>query len=239
MYVQAPDANFVRCLTADRCCKIITNTFKPLLKQNEELPAELAPKLLHRFWSNEGYELQPGVPEVLRHLRDAPRHNFDRVVVGVITNSDPRVPDVLSSLGLSISPLRYGHAEPSTRGKEYDIDFSVMSYDVGKKKPDAQIFRAAEEMLDPALKARGDTSTSRDPKAWEKVYVGDEYDKDVAGARNASWYSILISEEPTDGANTSVKWLEDEAVGSIIPGVSMSQAVGFGSLHKITEWLRL
>ena len=182
--------------------KIITNTFKPLLQQNEELPTELAPNLLHRFWSDEGYDLQPGVQEALQHLRDSPRHSFDRIVVGLITNSDPRVPDVLSSLGLSISPLRYGHAEPAKTGQQYDIDFSVMSYDVGKEKPNARIFRAAEEMLDPALKARGDAFTARDLSAWEKVYVGDEYDKDVVGARKAGWHSILISEEPTDDDST-------------------------------------
>lgn len=78
------------------------------MPSNEAVPAELAPKLIHRFMSNEGYELQPGASEALRHLRDSSRKNFDRVIVGVITNSDPRVPDVLSSLGLEMSPLRYG-----------------------------------------------------------------------------------------------------------------------------------
>jgi FMN phosphatase YigB (HAD superfamily) len=220
--------------------QIITNTFKPLLQQNEELPAELAPKLLHRFWSNEGYELQPGVQEALRHLRDSPRHNFDSIVVGVVTNSDPRVPDVLSSLGLSISPLRYGHAELAKNDQNYDIDFSVMSYDVGHEKPEKRIFQAAEEMLDPALKARGDTSTTRDLKAWERVYVGDEYDKDVVGARNAGWHSILISEEPTDDDSTGVKWLEDKPPRSLMSVFgSKGPAVGFASLNRIADWLRL
>jgi FMN phosphatase YigB (HAD superfamily) len=78
------------------------------MPSDESVPAELAPKLIHRFMSNEGYELQPGASETLRHLRESSRKNFDRVIVGVITNSDPRVPDVLSSLGLAMGPLRYG-----------------------------------------------------------------------------------------------------------------------------------
>ena len=78
------------------------------MPSNGEVPPELAPKLIHRFMSNEGYELRPGASEVLRYLRESSRKNFDSVIVGVITNSDPRVPEVLSSLGLCMSPLRYG-----------------------------------------------------------------------------------------------------------------------------------
>lgn len=224
--------------------KIVTNTFKPLLKADEELPQELAPKLLHRFWSNEGYELQPGASEVLRHLREPSTNakNFEKIVVGVITNSDPRVPDVLSSLGLNISPLRYGTSAPDQPNsqQQYDVDFSVMSYDVGHEKPKVEIFRAAEEMLDSALMARGDTSTTRDPKVWEKIYVGDEYDKDVVGARNAKWNAILISEEPADDNKTGVKWLQDEPPGSLMPLLrTRYDAVAFGSLSRIMDWLEI
>jgi FMN phosphatase YigB (HAD superfamily) len=215
-----------------------------LLKANEELPAELAPKLLHRFWSNEGYELQPGASEVLQHIRESSANakNFEQIVVGVITNSDPRVPDVLSSLGLNIGPLRYRTTPPhqSNTQQKYDVDFSVMSYDVGHEKPKVKIFRAAEEMLDSALNARGDTSTSRDPKAWEKIYVGDEYDKDVVGARMAKWDAILISEEPIDYDAHDVKWLEGEPVGSLMPLLQARyDAVAFGSLFRIADWLQL
>ena len=262
--------------------KIITNTFKPLLKDDEKMPAELAPKLLHRFWSKEGYELQPGASEALQYLHEpseSPSKKFDQIVVGVITNSDPRVPDVLSSLGLNISPLRYGTLAPergeegeadenseqcgSKRGpdamstpedrgdakktrvdsntlQKYDVDFSVMSYDVGHEKPNVKIFRAAETMLDAALTAQGDTFTSRDSKAWEKIYVGDEYDKDIVGAQNAKWKAVLISEEPVDDDETGVKWLEDEPGGDLMPLFrTRYDAVAFGSLHRIADWLHL
>ena len=181
---------------------------------------------------------------MLQHLHESSANakNFEQIVVGVITNSDPRVPEVLSSLGLSISPLRYGSPapeQPNTR-QRYDVNFSVMSYDVGHEKPNVQIFRAAEDMLDPALKARGDTSTSRDPNAWEKIYVGDEYNKDVVGARNAKWDAILISEEPVDDDETGVKWLEDEPVGSLMRLLQTKyDAVAFGSLFRIVDWLQL
>ena len=72
------------------------------------------------------------------------------MAVGVITNSDPRVPDVLSSLGLRVSPVRWGtktEDPASVASRDYEIDFSVMSYDVGHEKPDRRIFEAAEEMF--------------------------------------------------------------------------------------------
>lgn len=219
------------------------------MPSNEEVPTELAPKLIHRFMSNEGYELQPGASEVLKHLRESPQKNFDRVVVGVITNSDPRVPEVLSSLGLRVSSLRYGaqaaiQAEPNAI-PSWDIDFSVMSYDVGGEKPDSRIFDAALEMLEPALRSRGDATASVDLKGWEKVCVGDEYDKDVVGSQKAGWYSILISEEAVnDGQDGKpVQWLDDEPVSESSSLLQIFEsgktAVGFRSLSRIVDWLRL
>ena len=74
-------------------------------------------------------------------------------------------------------------------GEQYDIDFTVMSYDVGYEKPDKRIFEAAEGLL-ATLPAAAGTETS----SWDKLYVGDEYEKDVVGARNAGWSSVLLSE---------------------------------------------
>lgn len=224
--------------------KIINNTFKPLLESNEELPADLAPKLLHRFTSHEGYELRPGTKEALSHLRDEPRTRFENVVVGVITNSDPRVPDVLSSLGLKVSPLRYGTESQDLLQAEqaYHVDFSVMSYDVGVEKPNKKIFDAAVEMLDPVLKGRGDLTTSRETKDWKKIYVGDEYEKDVEGANKAGWAAVLISEEPVyaDDETDLVKWAGDEPPGDLMNVLAGARSsVAFASVQRIADWLKL
>ncbi|KAK5169689.1 uncharacterized protein LTR77_005667 [Saxophila tyrrhenica] len=179
---------------------IIHNTFQPLLRPNEQLPSELIPKLLHRFWSDEGYMLLPDVPLVLRGARNLQSLRYDRVVVGVITNSDDRVPDVLTSLGLKVSPLRYGDSK--AEGGNWDVDFTVMSYDVGHEKPDRRIFEAAEGMLDVVRGAGAAASAEGD--GWEKVYVGDEYDKDVVGAVDAGWKAVLIN----DSQDAKVEWCD-------------------------------
>ncbi|KAJ4252973.1 hypothetical protein NW762_010882 [Fusarium torreyae] len=171
-----------------------TNNEKPL-------PKDLAPKLLHRFASREGYDTEPGLVEALKRLKRNPPRHFDSLVVGVVTNSDDRIPSILSSLGLDVSPLRYGTESDLNEIKEktYDVDFHCMSYDVGVEKPDKRIFNAAELMLAQIISTRNGKSLS-DSKAnaesWQKVYVGDDYSKDVVGSINAGWNPVLL--DPKD-----------------------------------------
>lgn len=210
-----------------------------MIGKNQELPAGFSQKLFQRFSSSEGYELQPGVTEILRHLRNTPPTRFDRVVVGVITNSDDRVPGILSSLGLQVGPLRYGVQSPPRQKasmQEYDLDFTVMSYDVGHEKPDVRIFRAAEEMLDVILQSQSESSTKTDLSAWENIYVGDEYDKDVVGAHVAGWYAILVSSE-TPSQDVGMKWLEDATPGDLLPILASSEVVGARTLRELEGWL--
>lgn len=102
------------------------------------------------------------------------------------------MPKVLSSLGLKISPLTFSHDEaPPADDQDFDVEFTVMSYDVGVEKPERRIFEAAEQLL---MRLPAAVHTERG--AWEKVYVGDEYDKDVVGAMDASWHSVLLSGQP-------------------------------------------
>ena len=172
---------------------------------------------------------------MLTKLRNHYRANNAQIFVGVITNSDDRVPDVLSSLGLRVSPLRHD-SDPSESHafvQDCDIDFCIMSYDVGYEKPDKRMFAAAEEMLDITLRA---DIESYQPQSWQKVYVGDEYDKDVVGATNAGWNAVLINEENAS-QNQDVRWLDDQSSGDLQAAFKESSAVGFRSLVKFSEWL--
>lgn len=168
--------------------------------------------------------LLPDVSLILRGCRNLQPFRYDRVVVGVITNSDDRVPDILTSLGLNVSPLRYGGQVQQVRGN-FDVDFSVMSYDVGHEKPHEKIFAAAEDMA----MAGGVGS-----KAWEKIYVGDEYAKDVVGAIDAGWNAVLIG----DDKHVKVEWLDEADPGTLEQLFQSSQAVGLSNLTRMAEWLR-
>lgn len=127
-----------------------------------------------------------------------------RTVVGVITNSDDRVPDVLSSLGLNVHHLRYGDPAEKcsdvahTQCQTADIDFVIMSYDVGFEKPHRKIFDAATDMLENMLSAEGVAKPALDD--WTLLYVGDEPEKDAKGALDAGWDAILVDRDAQYGS---------------------------------------
>lgn len=204
------------------------------------MPSELVPKLLHRFWCDEGYTLYPDVMPLIHRVRSTHKAEDARVVIGVITNSDDRVPDILTSLGMNVGSRRHGTTSPNANTSEesQDIDFTVMSYDVGHEKPDKRIFAAAEDVLKATLEARGATGeAAKDANQWRKVYVGDDFDKDVKGAVDAGWNAVIIDRETTRGRH-DVSWLDPKPPGNLDDTFKSCKAVGFSSLEKLTEWLR-
>ncbi|PMB65905.1 putative uncharacterized hydrolase C7D4.05 [Beauveria bassiana] len=214
---------------------VIHKTFTPLIPENQPFPPTLVPALIHRFASARGYDAQPDLVPALRALRRPKAlHAFDKVVIGVLTNSDDRVPNILSSFGLNVSPLRYGadeHASPRPRD-DYDVDFHCMSYDVGFEKPDARIFAAADSMLDRIVTAReGGSAQGQD---WYRIYVGDEHAKDVLGAANAGWHPILLD---SDSQASDVPKLEDCPDQSIADVFQLHPVVRVPSIRALALWL--
>lgn len=116
---------------------------------------------------------------------------WNKTVVGIITNSDDRVPGILESFGLKIGPRRIGTPDQRSvqASLEEDISFVVLSYDVGVEKPDRRIFDAALGMLQETL-AGNDEGLTLDQ--FEKLYVGDEVEKDYEGAQAAGWNTVLL-----------------------------------------------
>jgi len=161
------------------------------------VPDILIKDLLHRFSSKEGYRLFGDVKEFMDSLRAAnsmpltdgssPKWPWRTTTVGVITNSDNRVPGVLTSLGLKVRDC----AERGSDDKvQEDISFITMSYDVGFEKPSAHIFKAAEGAFSALLSSREVSEQD-----LVKVLVGDDIDKDVFGAMDAGWNAILLDRE--------------------------------------------
>lgn len=86
--------------------QVITSTFTPYLPPSTPLPKPLIPALLHRFSTSSGYALYPDILPFLHRVRtskpDSP------IIIGVVSNSDDRVPGILSSLGLRVGGVRWG-----------------------------------------------------------------------------------------------------------------------------------
>ncbi|KAJ4306052.1 hypothetical protein N0V88_000848 [Collariella sp. IMI 366227] len=226
---------------------VINNTFRPLLLSNQKLPTDLPTRLLHCFSSSEGYTLSPGITSFLRNLKNQhhPRDSSQpHVIIGVITNSDDRVPAILTSLGLRVSPFRAG--SPTTKldkvgGKEYDIDVHCMSYDVGVAKPDRRIFDAAVDMADQLVVvenggSRGDEGAS----SWLKLYVGDEYEKDVVGAREAGWHSVFVGKKediPDEEKALELGECQAAAVEEVFREGEPPRTIRAESTQSFIQWL--
>ncbi|QPG95241.1 hypothetical protein C2857_007885 [Epichloe festucae Fl1] len=219
---------------------VIYKTFQPFAR-HQPLPADLAPTLLQRFSSSRGYHVEQDLVTTLKRLKKQERSNmaFDRIVIGVVTNSDDRVPSVLSSFGLSVSPLRYGTHDklPFDGGQPYDIDFTCMSYDTGYGKPHAGMFRAAEHLLTQVV-AAGDIQTvseaDLDPDSWQKLHVGDEDAKDVVGALNAGWNPVLLDQ---DGKSAEMPSLEEQSNQPISGVFQRHSTVRVQSIRNLVSWL--
>ena len=175
---------------------MIDTTFSSF-NPNSSLPAKLVPDLLHRFGSAEGYRLFEDVAstfEALRRIKQLSKEDptYPILVVGVISNSDDSVPTVLSDLGLNVSPRRHGLAANGLQLQPEaldDIDFIIMSYDVGHEKPSLEIFDAAKQLVQ---------SVWGNPENGTRfVHVGDDLEKDCQGAMRAEWESVLLDREGT------------------------------------------
>ncbi|KAL2019016.1 hypothetical protein VTK56DRAFT_10181 [Thermocarpiscus australiensis] len=240
---------------------VIHKTFQPFTGPGSELPKDLAPRLLHRFSSGEGYTLAPGAKELLQSLKQqqqaspANSQRSDQIIVGVITNSDDRIPGILSSLGLRVSPLRFGSrgidataAAAAARDQQYDIDFHCMSYDVGFTKPDRRIFEAAESMANELVATQNGVGSGQHSErakehaplsSWLKLYVGDELETDMRGAMRAGWNAVLVNPGEVSGG----EFLELVQCGQTAPEDLFPQdgmpplAVRADSIKGVLEWL--
>jgi FMN phosphatase YigB (HAD superfamily) len=179
--------------------KVIHNTFTPFMPPERTVPMALIKELYQMYSSKEGYQLYPDVRDFFAELQKYNRYGptqklkwpYKRVVVGIITNSDDRTRKILRSFDLNVAKRRFGTSaqwdpEPSS---SKDIEFVVQSYDVGHEKPDHRMFDAATAMLEEVLLAEHSETTS---DTFEKLYVGDDLEKDFDGARTAGWHAVLV-----------------------------------------------
>lgn len=163
---------------------MIRSTFLPFT--SAPLPEPIISHLLKRFSSAQGYKLQPQVRGFFQQLRDFKKSTSDDpLTIGVITNSDDRVPSVLSSLGLRVDNCRYGTLSPIPDPLDSDINFVIMSYDVGFEKPDPRIFDAARKL--------GSIVNGRNLEPSECLHVGDNVTKDLRAAEEGGWKAFLMN----------------------------------------------
>ncbi|KAF2007090.1 hypothetical protein P154DRAFT_182468 [Amniculicola lignicola CBS 123094] len=181
---------------------VISRTFQPFLQRDQRVSRRLIFDLINRFSTSEGYRIYPDVLPFFQMLRSrkagfkTEHWRWGHTVVGVVTNSDDRVPEVLESFGLKIGPRRVGSVlqRQLDANVRDDVSFVVLSYDVGYEKPDERMFKAATQMLKETLgNDAGRKPTLEDD--FELLFVGDTVEQDYLGAKHAGWNALLLDRE--------------------------------------------
>ncbi|KAK3167445.1 hypothetical protein OEA41_010572 [Lepraria neglecta] len=114
----------------------------------------------------------------------------------------------MTVLGLRVNPRRHGpsaQSSNSSQDEKDDIDFVVMSYDVGHEKPSREIFDAAKHLVH--------SVTGYEDHGDRFIHVGDDIMKDFNGAKQAGWGSVLLDRE---GNHSKHGTQEQQTVTSIV-----------------------
>ena len=119
----------------------------------------IAMKLIDQYRTKECWGKFEKSNELIQALKDAGK------TVGVISNFDPRLHDLIKDMALP------------------KLDFVLTSYESGFEKPNPQIFHQARK------------ASNLNIKPCEAIHIGNELVKDFDGARGADWSAILINSD--------------------------------------------
>lgn len=137
--------------------EVVRKTFEGQLPASANVD-NIANKLINEFKTSRCWCVAPAGDRLLGALRS------QCITIGVISNFDPRLNEILQSVKL----------------KNY-FDFVLTSYQIGYSKPDKRIFKHALKQC----------KTLVSPS--EALHIGDDEKKDYEGAKAAGWHAILIS----------------------------------------------
>ncbi|CAB4254464.1 similar to Saccharomyces cerevisiae YMR130W Putative protein of unknown function [Maudiozyma barnettii] len=164
---------------------LIRDIFEP-----HKVPKEMIQNILKRFEGKQAYAVYPDVLELLQFLKE----QHPEVVIGIISNTDPKVYRLLENLDIL----------------KYFENFTYFSYDLELSKPDIKIF---EYVLDDIIKKRPnllddkESLSSFKKKCW---HVGDELKNDLQCAHKAGWSNVLIDRTNNHGYFEKDKFISSD-----------------------------
>ena len=140
--------------------KLVKGTFEDVLEDqfDEKIAGKIASELFSYYHSPKPYLVLDDGLESLQRIKEM------KIKIGVISNFDNRLHDIIPSVGLSKF-----------------VDFIVTAEDAKSSKPEPEIFNFAAKR-----------SKLTGLKPHEVLHIGDDMDKDYFGARNMGWSSVLV-----------------------------------------------
>ncbi|TKY87238.1 hypothetical protein EX895_003915 [Sporisorium graminicola] len=173
---------------------VIRRTFAPQLhtqitpEQYNATIDSLSHQLVHRFGTNQAYDMFPDVIPALQRLAQLRFKDKQAVSLALATNSDSRILSVLKSFGLDRFLQLDTHATPAPSST---LTFGpTLSYFEKCAKPDPRFFQAAVR--------RAAKSTF---KAADVLYVGDQLHEDFWGATEAGLQAAWLQRPTTLESN--------------------------------------
>ncbi|KAL0851848.1 hypothetical protein ABMA28_000147 [Loxostege sticticalis] len=139
--------------------RVVKKTFEGHLPSSANVD-NIAAKLIDEFKTSKCWSVAPAGDRLLCVLQSRGK------TVGVISNFDPRLKDILQSVKI----------------KDY-FDFILTSYQIGYSKPDERIFKHALEQCEKLVKPS------------EALHIGDDVNKDYQGAKAAGWHALLVADK--------------------------------------------
>lgn len=139
--------------------EIVRYTFKDQIPVSSNVDI-IATQLINKYRYKDSWTCVEGGVKLLDMLRER------RITIGVISNFDPRLHEILHSIKL-----------------EKYFNFVLTSYEVGYCKPDKRIFEFA-------IKKCG-----HDVEPNMCLHIGDDIVKDFQGAKSAGWHAMLVTNE--------------------------------------------
>lgn len=138
---------------------IIEMTFEGHLPEHAKVDA-ISKQLIADFKTPTCWQVADGGVECINLLKKCGK------VVGVISNFDPRLHNILTNLSINSC-----------------FEFVLTSYEAGVCKPDTKIFALAQAQYGSNILPR------------ECLHIGDDLEKDYNGARNAGWQALLVTDK--------------------------------------------
>lgn len=145
---------------------VVVNTFATAGVTTQQQQLQKVPyisqHLINHFSTSNAYTLLPSALSLLQFLSTK-----ESIIVGAISNTDPRIDNVLSDLDI-----------------RHHFNFVLDAYTAGFAKPDPNIFKCAIEK-----------SGLRNISPDEILHIGDSVHKDYIGARDLGWQSWLVDSD--------------------------------------------
>ena len=215
---------------------VIEKTFESVRPAQKQWPdSHLNDSLFELFSTRKGYRLFSDTEQLLSRIGTSWQARLwppKRTMLGIVSNSDPRVTSILDSFGIKsasgqkaeLYPPRFApeHRNDDPKFPSAQFAFSTLSYNCGWEKPNPSIYKKAlgdasktlnrMSIFERLTRSGKDVLTSINEE-FHHMHVGDSLEKDVIPALTAGWDAVLLDRSATHEISEQEVSINDKKQG--------------------------